>query len=101
MNERQQIADYFEKMLSEAAFSAPYGVLQGNQKDKKGKTYRSVTFGIARTLDAEIRIYGANFILLRWNNGTLEIFRSFKEVEKFIREKWSYCFSSDDEVIEF
>ncbi len=42
-------------------WSAPYGILDGRSGDGK---YRTVTFGIARALDAEVRIYGPRYLLL-------------------------------------
>lgn len=46
-------------------FNAPYGVLDSVQTDSKGKKYKSVTFGRARSLDVEVRIYNRNFMLVR------------------------------------
>lgn len=49
-----------------AVFNAPYGVLSGRLQAGK-RSYRSITFGKARTLDAEIRIYSPSWLLLRTN----------------------------------
>lgn len=53
-------------ILSNAeTFDAPYGILTGEHKDQKGRAYESITFGIRRTLDAEVRSYGGRWFLLR------------------------------------
>jgi hypothetical protein len=46
-------------------FTAPYGILAGKATTKSGRSYRSVTFGYARTRDFEVQIYGPKFIVLR------------------------------------
>ena len=55
-------------------FTAPYGVLQGEHVNRKGKKYKSVTFGRARTLDATVEIYNRNFIILRTSRWGSEVF---------------------------
>lgn len=57
-------------------FTAPYGVLQGEHTNSKGRPYLSVTFGRARTLDATVQIYNRNFILVRTNRTGSQIYRS-------------------------
>lgn len=49
------------KLSGDKRWNAPYGVLTS-----RTPKYRSITFGRAATLDAEIRIYHPTFILLRW-----------------------------------
>lgn len=49
-------------------FHAPYGILPGLHK--KGKaTVRTVTFGISRTLDAELTIWSAKRLELHTSRG--------------------------------
>ena len=57
--------------------TAPYGVLTGEYTNKKGKKYRAVTFGRARTLDATVEIYNRNFIILRTNRNGTEVFNDY------------------------
>lgn len=47
-------------------YNAPWGVLESTSADRR---YRSVTFGRARCLDAEVRIYSPKFVLVRWARG--------------------------------
>lgn len=63
-------------------FTAPYGVLSSTAKSKAGKSYRSVTFGYARTRDIEVQIYNRNFIILRdsRNRGNNTVFKSYTEL---------------------
>lgn len=64
MSERSNIANRIaEAIRAEPSFDAPFGVIVGRPE---GGRYYSVTFGRARILDAEVRVYGPKFILLRW-----------------------------------
>lgn len=57
MSEREQLQNEIaEWLMSQSKFNAPYGVLTGMQKLGRGFA-RTITFGIARTLDATIHIY--------------------------------------------
>lgn len=48
-------------------FSAPYGILDGKHTNAKGRSYRSVTFGKARTLDATVNIYGPKYLQFQFS----------------------------------
>lgn len=63
-----------------ADFNAPYGVLTSTGTDTKGKTYLSVTFGRARTLDVEVRIYNRGFMLLRSSREGMQVYRSYQSL---------------------
>lgn len=70
----------------EQDFSAPYGVLMGEHLNKKGKKYKSVTFGRARTLDASVDIYNRNFMILRTNRGDYDgIYKNFDELMESLK----------------
>jgi len=43
-------------------FNAPYGVLEGKSADSRSY---NVTFGRARYLDAEVRVYSPQWVMLR------------------------------------
>lgn len=79
-----QVQEYLVECINQLNFDAPYGVLTGEQTNKNGRTYLSITFGRKRTLDAELRIFGEKFILLRTsrdrNDGNYLIFRSLDEL---------------------
>lgn len=62
-------------------FTAPYGILSGEHVNKKGKKYKSVTFGRARSLDASVDIYNRNFMVLRTNHGRYDgVYNSYDEL---------------------
>jgi hypothetical protein len=64
MSERSNIANRIAQAIAaEPRFNAPYGVLTTRSSDAR---YYVVTFGRARILDAEVRVYGPKFILLKW-----------------------------------
>lgn len=58
----QDLVDYFESKANR--FTAPYGILSGTATTKSGRKYKSITFGVARYLDAEVRYFSPNFILV-------------------------------------
>lgn len=58
------------------SFSAPYGVLKGEHKDRNGRKYRSVTFGYARSRDVEVRIYSHTFVLVRDSRDGNQVFKT-------------------------
>lgn len=60
MSEREQLQNQIVEFLeSKGKFNAPYGIIEGMQPYGKGKI-RTVTFGIARYLDATIDIIKPN-----------------------------------------
>lgn len=61
-------------------FSAPYGVVTGEFKSKRGTRYHAVTFGRARILDATVEIYNRSFIVLRTSRDGSEVFKSVDEL---------------------
>jgi hypothetical protein len=64
MSERSNIANRIAtEILKDPRFDAPFGVLTHRSPDGR---YYGVTFGRARILDAEVRVYGPKFILIRW-----------------------------------
>lgn len=64
-----EVQDLLEKFIRECDFNAPYGILTGEGKSSKGKSFKSITFGRAATLDASIEIYGERFMLLKTSRG--------------------------------
>jgi hypothetical protein len=73
----QEIQNSIYEWAQGKNFTAPYGVLTGEYTNKKGKKYRAVTFGRARTLDATVEIYNRNFIILRTNRNGTEVFNDY------------------------
>lgn len=65
-------------------FTAPYGVLTGEHVANNGRTYRSVTFGLTRTLDCEVQVYNRNFIVVRTNQHGSQVFRDYADCQAFL-----------------
>lgn len=65
-------------------FTAPYGILTSEHVNKKGKKYKAVTFGRARTLDAEVEIYNRNFIVVKTNRHGLQVFKDYDSLMQFL-----------------
>ena len=62
MSPREQAQhEIVEFLENNGRFNAPYGILEGMEKFAKGKV-RTITFGIARYLDAEVKIYSPKSI---------------------------------------
>ena len=77
----QQIQEHIFAWADSNIFDAPYGVLTGKHTNNKGKSYLSVTFGKARTLDATVEIYNRNFIVLRTSRTGTQAFRSVQDLQ--------------------
>ena len=56
-------------------FNAPYGILQRD----RGK-YIAIVFGVAGILDAEVRVYASNWLLLRSSISGNHVFRSLDDL---------------------
>jgi hypothetical protein len=92
---REQVADALVDTCVFGGLNDSYGVMK-QRGEANGKTYWSVTFAKARSLDGLIRVYSPIFIQVKWE-GTLaqarglsyrgnEIFRSEAEVKKFLTD---------------
>jgi hypothetical protein len=81
MNSRE-ILDSIEAWAHSQNFNAPYGVLTGSHTSKNGRTFLSITFGRARTLDATVEIYNRNFMILRTNRFGSQVFQTLKDLQQ-------------------
>lgn len=59
-----QVEQFVVWLRSSSRWTAPYGVLHASA-ESSGVRYHEVTFGIARSLDATVRMYGPQFWVLR------------------------------------
>jgi hypothetical protein len=82
MNSEQIQNAVYEWARNNETLTAPYGVLTSEHVNKKGKPYRSVTFGRARTLDATVEIYNRNFIILKTSRTGSTVLKSYNELER-------------------
>lgn len=80
----QAILDSIETWAKSKNFSAPYGVLTGSHINKSGRKYLSITFGLARTLDATVEIYNRNFLILRTSRHGSQVFKNFYELQSVL-----------------
>jgi dTDP-4-dehydrorhamnose 3,5-epimerase-like enzyme len=81
MNSEQIQNAVYEWARDNSSMTAPYGVLTGEHLNKKGKKYRSVTFGRARTLDATVEIYNRNFIVLKTSRHGSMVVKSYDDLK--------------------
>ena len=87
MSIREELMESFEEFIGFMNLNAVYSG-SGLSKDKK---YRYVLFNKPLTVDGEIRIYGPNFIGIKWKttfrdlprNGW-KVFRTPNEAKEFI-----------------
>ena len=82
---REQAQEQIAAVLREQEtdrWTAPFGVLCGMDPNKK---YRSITFGVARTLDAHIMIYSPRFIIYHDSRGRNEKFKSVEELLAYVK----------------
>lgn len=80
----EQIQSWVYNWACEHGFTAPYGVLTGEHTNSKGRKYRSITFGYARTLDASVDIYNRGFMLFRSSRGENQVFNNFDSLKTFL-----------------
>ena len=70
MSPREQTQQQLIARLSENQyFSAPYGVIEGMKTLPKGGKVRTVTFGVARYLDATAHVWSPKKITFRGQGG--------------------------------
>jgi hypothetical protein len=67
-------------MEHQHVFNAPYGVLAVESSHP-----RRMTFGIARTLDASLEVYGPKFIRLKTSRSASQVFKSVDEALAYMR----------------
>lgn len=66
ISERQQMVIDFMMWLSDTKrFTAPYGILDGKGVSKRGMSYRSVTFGVARVSDITLMVFSTTYMILK------------------------------------
>lgn len=80
---QQKLVEFLSSNLNK--FNAPYGVIEGLQPFGKGKV-RTITFGVARYLDATIMIYQENNISINGSGA--------------LASKYAGHFKSAEEVVE-
>lgn len=80
----EQIQNSVYEWARSKNFTAPYGVLTSELTNRKGKKYRCVTFGYARTLDASVEIYNRNFIVVRTSRHGSQAFNNFDSAMQFL-----------------
>ena len=83
MNSQEIQHSIYEWALSKN-FTAPYGVIESEHISRKGKKYKAVTFGYARTLDATVEIYNRNFIVVRTNQHGSQVFKDYTSMMQFL-----------------
>lgn len=83
-----QVQQDLIQFIQEQNFNAPYGVLESQGRSQTGRRYLSITFGRPRTLDAELQIYGAGFIVLRHSRDRFNrsVFNSVEAVKEALTE---------------
>lgn len=72
-SEREQIAHNLADTCVFGGLNESYGVNCIKATNAKGKTYWSVTFAKARTLDGDIQVYSPTFILVRWQTAIRDL----------------------------
>jgi hypothetical protein len=83
MNSQEIQQSVYEWALSKN-FTAPYGVIEGEHINRKGKKYKAVAFGYARTLDATVEIYNRNFIVVRTSRHDSQVFKDYTSMMQFL-----------------
>jgi len=93
MSEREVFTQALADNLRELRdWTAPYGILVGIESAGRGKV-RTITFGVARYLDATIKVFSPTYIILESAGpmaryGSPLSFKSSGELLEFIKEHW-------------
>jgi len=71
MSPREQVQQLILAELESCPeyWTAPYGILEGMYTMKNGGKIRTITFGVARYLDAEIQIWSPKKIVITGQGG--------------------------------
>jgi hypothetical protein len=84
-NEQLHFSDLLSAIENNNRWTAPYGVIAGEGKSKKGKKYRSITFGVARYLDASILYFAPTYIVVQAQGGLAYKYEGlYKSIESLI-----------------
>lgn len=78
------IQDHVAAWVRSQSFTAPYGVIESQGRSLSGRSYRSVTFGRARTLDASVLIFSPNYILVKTSSHGDRVCRSLPDLMNFL-----------------
>lgn len=78
----QQIQNMISQWAQNHGFTAPYGVLTGQQTSKNGAKFLTVTFGYARTMDATVEIYNRNFMILKISGRPPEVYKTVADLQQ-------------------
>ena len=88
---RQQVAQALGDTCICGELNDSYGVSCTKETDAKNRTYWSVTFCRARTVDGVIKVYSPNFIQVKWMTAYRdlpsrgqEVFRSEAAAKEFL-----------------
>jgi hypothetical protein len=92
MSVREKLSMDMINFLNENGLNEVYGVIEGYGENKK---YRCLTFCKARVLDGEIRIYGENCVMVKWETAFrdmshrgMERFGSLQDAKYFISKNF-------------
>jgi hypothetical protein len=86
MSKREDFTnDLADKIGDLRDWTAPYGILTGLSDDHRSRT---ITFGVARTLDATVQVFSPSFITLRTSSGIHTKFASENELLKFLKDNY-------------
>jgi hypothetical protein len=93
MSPRELAQENIRHTLMDLELNQVYGILEGKGVTPNGKTYRSLTFCQAETLDGEVKIFGPKFIVVRYKTAIrrlphegYEQFASVEECQKWLIE---------------
>lgn len=69
---REDVADNLADTCVFGELNESYGVIKAKD-EANGKTFWSITFAKARTLDGVIKVYSPNFIQIKWEGSRARV----------------------------
>jgi hypothetical protein len=88
MSPREEVQQEIRDTLFFLGLNEVYGILESKENDNKGRSYRSLTFCRASTVDGIVRVYSPRFIMIKWNQYQ-DVFRSVSEAKLYLQR----CFA--------
>lgn len=87
---RQDVAQELVETIMFGGLDEVYGCNMSKEIDAKGKSYYSLTFCKARSLDGVVKVYSPKFVLVKWQTQYRDMSPKGQEVFKNVWDAKSF-----------
>jgi len=95
MSTRAEAQDELRQTLMNLGLNESYGIIDGKDKTANGRSFRTMTFARAGSLDGVVHIFGPKFIVVKWVTAIrrlphrgMEYFRSVESCQEWLIENF-------------